>query len=74
MGWCVMLCGCYCGPQAGPRKVLIVKKPVAAAASTLKDMAAWLQKRGLQVGYWVWLPHSTTQHEQHIRSAEQQGD
>lgn len=35
--------------QAGPRKVLIVKKPVPAAAKTLADMANWLQRRGLQV-------------------------
>lgn len=35
--------------QRGPRKVLIVKKPVPAAAITLREMASWLQKRGLQV-------------------------
>lgn len=35
--------------EAGPRKVLIVKKPVPAAANTLRDMATWLQRRGLQV-------------------------
>lgn len=35
--------------ESGPHKVLIVKKPVAAAATTLRDMATWLQKRGLQV-------------------------
>lgn len=35
--------------QAGPQKVLIVKKPVPAAATALRDMATWLQKRGVQV-------------------------
>jgi hypothetical protein len=35
--------------EAGPRSVLIVKKPVPAAAATLQEMAAWLQRHGLQV-------------------------
>lgn len=35
--------------QAGPRRVLIVKKPVPAAAAQLEEMANWLEQQGLQV-------------------------
>jgi hypothetical protein len=37
----------YC--QGGPKRVLIVKKPVPAAAAQLEEMANWLQQQGLQV-------------------------
>lgn len=36
--------------QGGPRRVLIVKKPVPAAGAQLEEMATWLQQQGLQVG------------------------
>jgi hypothetical protein len=36
--------------QGGPKRVLIVKKPVPAAAAQLEEMANWLQQQGLQVG------------------------
>ncbi|WIA28762.1 hypothetical protein OEZ86_011295 [Tetradesmus obliquus] len=35
--------------QGGPRRVLIVKKPVPAAGAQLEEMATWLQQQGLQV-------------------------
>eukprot|EP00879_Flechtneria_rotunda_P020439 GHRR01021504.1.p1 GENE.GHRR01021504.1~~GHRR01021504.1.p1 ORF type:complete len:432 (+),score=133.73 GHRR01021504.1:71-1297(+) len=35
--------------QGAPQRVLIVKKPVPAAAQLLADMAQWLQQHGLQV-------------------------
>jgi hypothetical protein len=43
---CVLVCD-----QGGPRRVLIVKKPVPAAAAQLEEMATWLQQQGLQVGW-----------------------
>ena len=34
--------------QAGPQRVLIVKKPVPAATAQLLEMGQWLQQQGLQ--------------------------
>lgn len=35
--------------QGGPKRVLIVKKPIAAAGTMLLEMADWLLKQGVQV-------------------------
>eukprot|EP00878_Enallax_costatus_P016953 GHUV01017796.1.p1 GENE.GHUV01017796.1~~GHUV01017796.1.p1 ORF type:complete len:392 (+),score=79.94 GHUV01017796.1:503-1678(+) len=35
--------------QCGPKRVLLVKKPVPAAAAMLREMAQWLEGQGLQV-------------------------
>jgi len=48
LGWLVLVL-LISFMQGGPQRVLIVKKPVPAASALLKEMASWLEQRGLQV-------------------------